>query len=58
MPAYEDDAQTGWNVADESKPSDSESVLTFWKRAIGVRKAHDVLVRPHLYYFSAGVVVY
>ncbi|KAF8551259.1 glycoside hydrolase family 13 protein [Imleria badia] len=46
MRAYEDDAREGWNAADESKPTDSEpeSVLAFWKRAIGVRKAHEVLV--------------
>ena len=52
MRAFEDDAREGWNVADESQPRlangkaiDSESVLVFWKRAINVRKAHDVLVR-------------
>lgn len=51
MRAYEDDAREGWNAADESQPRlanaetiESESVLAFWKRAISVRKAHDVLV--------------
>jgi len=47
MRAYEDDAREGWNAADEQcqQPGKStqESVLAFWKRAIRVRKAHDVL---------------
>jgi len=41
MRAYEDDAREGWNAADQSHSD--ESVLAFWTRAIGVRKAHDVL---------------
>ena len=51
MRAYEDDAREGWNAADEQRPQSgegtqaSESVLAFWKRAIRVRKAYDVLVR-------------
>ena len=45
MRVYEDDAREGWNAADEQQ---EESVLAFWKRAIQVRKAYDVLVRPAL----------
>ena len=51
MRAYEDDAREGWNAADEQQLANDkqeESVLAFWKRAIQVRKAHDVLVRPAL----------
>ena len=48
MRAYEDDARAGWNATDESKVTSEESVLAFWKRALEVRKAHDVLVRPPL----------
>jgi hypothetical protein len=44
MRAYEDDAREGWNAADERKQE--ESVLAFWKRALQVRNAYDVLVRP------------
>ncbi|KAF8124120.1 glycoside hydrolase family 13 protein [Boletus edulis] len=46
MRAFEDDAHAGWNAADQSRSSeahDPESVLAFWKRAIAVRKAHEVL---------------
>jgi alpha-glucosidase len=32
-----------WNVA--SQMTDPASVLTFWKRALALRKAHKVLVR-------------
>lgn len=57
MRAHEDDAREGWNATDESQPRlansnaiESESVLAFWKRAISVRKAHDVLVRLFILY--------
>ena len=54
MRAFEEDARLGWNAAHQSQhqrgdtlnENEEESVLEFWKRAIGVRKAHDVLVGP------------
>lgn len=52
MRANEDDAREGWNAADQSQthsnahPGAHERVLAFYKRAIQMRKAHDVLVRP------------
>lgn len=47
MRANEEDAREGWNATDESStnPKQTESVLAFYKRAIQIRKAHDVLVR-------------
>lgn len=37
-----DDYSESWNVAEESK--DTESVLNFWTKALAVRKKSDVLV--------------
>ena len=37
-----DDYAAGWNVEDEAR--DPDSVLNFWRRAIALRKQHDVLV--------------
>lgn len=42
-----DDYAAGWNVA--AQADDSGIVLAFWRRALALRKAHDVLVRRCLY---------
>lgn len=39
-----DDFSEQWNVADETK--DADSVLTFWKECLEIRKQYDVLVSP------------
>ena len=38
------DDYTEWNATSEEK--DSESVLSFWKKAVKTRKLYDVLVSP------------
>ncbi|KAG9310483.1 glycoside hydrolase superfamily [Chiua virens] len=42
MRAFEEDAREGWNAADQSNAP--ASVLAFWKRALQVRRVHDVLI--------------
>jgi oligo-1,6-glucosidase len=47
-----DDYDT-WNAAAQLR--DTDSVLTFWKKALRVRKAHDLLV-PHIPLQPCGVL--
>ena len=43
-----DDYADTWNASAQTK--DKASVLNFWKRAIAIRKKHEVLVSPVLHH--------
>jgi oligo-1,6-glucosidase len=46
-----DDYADSWNTSVQAK--DEASVLNFWKRALAIRKKHEVLVSPVLHHFTA-----
>jgi len=48
-----DDYAEFWNASAQAK--DEASVLNFWKRAIAIRKKHEVLVSPVLRHFIAKI---